>query len=68
MNTHCLWLKWNGDLNAKNFNGHLLKPRNEASLLDQIKMTKYRLEFDRIKMTTMNVNVGTWPKLYNNEH
>ena len=37
----------------------------EASLLDRIKMTENRLEFDQIKM---NINVGTWPKLYNNEH
>ena len=40
----------------------------EASLLDRIKVTKNRLKFDRIKMTTTNVNIGTWPKLYNDEH
>ena len=40
----------------------------EDSLLDQIEITKNRLEFDWIKMTTMKVNVGTWPKLYNDEH
>ena len=39
----------------------------KASLLNQIKMTENRLEFDRIKMTTTNVNVRTWPKLYNDE-
>ena len=42
--------------------------KNEASLLDRIKMTKMWLEFNRIKMTMMNDNDGTCPKLYNNEH
>ena len=40
----------------------------EASSLDQIKITKNQLEFDQIKMTTTNVNVWTWPKLYNDKH
>ena len=31
----------------------------EASLLDRINMTENQLEFDRIKMTMMSVNVGT---------
>ena len=31
----------------------------EASLLDQIKMNKNRLEFDQNKLTMMNLNVGT---------
>ena len=31
----------------------------EASLLDRNKMTKNRLEFDRTKMTTTNLNFGT---------
>ena len=31
----------------------------EANLLDRIKMTKNRLEFDRKKLTTMNLNIGT---------
>ena len=31
----------------------------EASSLDRIKMTKNWLEFDRKKLTTMNLNVGT---------
>ena len=33
--------------------------KKEASLLDRFKMTENRFEFDRIKMTTTNVNVGT---------
>ena len=32
---------------------------NEASLPDRIKMTKNQLEFDRKKLTTTNLNVGT---------
>ena len=32
---------------------------NAASSLDGIKMTKNRFEFDRKKLTTMNLNVGT---------
>ena len=32
---------------------------NEASLPDQIKMTKNQFEFDQKKLTTMNLNVGT---------
>ena len=39
----------------------------EASLLDRIKMTENRLEFNQIKMKT-NVNIATWPKLNNDEH
>ena len=31
----------------------------EGSLLDQIKMTKNQLEFDRKKLTPKNLNVGT---------
>ena len=31
----------------------------EASLLDQIKMTKNWLEFDQKKLTMTNLNVGT---------
>ena len=31
----------------------------EASSLDQIKMTKNRLEFDQKNFTPMNVNIGT---------
>ena len=31
----------------------------EASLLGQIKMTENRLEFDKNKLTMMNVNFGT---------
>ena len=40
------------------FDPTLCSCKIEASLLDRIKMTENRLEFDRIKMTT-NVNVGT---------
>ena len=31
-------------------------------------MTKKRLEYDRKKITPTNMNVGTWPKDYTNEH
>ena len=40
----------------------------EASSLDQIKMTKNWLEFDWNNFTTTSVNIGTWPKLLNDEH
>ena len=40
----------------------------EASSLDRIKMTKNRLEFDQKKLTTTNLNVGTWPKLHKDEY
>ena len=32
---------------------------HEASLLDRIKMTKHRLEFDQKKLTMTKLNVGT---------
>ena len=35
------------------------KFQKEASLLDRIKMTKNWLEFDRKKLTTTNLNIGT---------
>ena len=35
--------------------------RHETSSLDQIKMTKIRLEFDQTNLTTTNLNIGTYP-------
>ena len=40
----------------------------EASLLDRIKMTKNRLEFDQKNFTPMNLNVRTLLKDYTNKH
>ena len=34
----------------------------EASSLDQINMTEFRLEHDQIFFTPMNINIRTWPK------
>ena len=70
-----------GDLSHRldNFKIDLLHCKNEVSLLDRIKMTKNRLEFDRKKnwqrwtltleldqnFTTTNINLWTWPKIEN---
>ena len=40
----------------------------EASYFDPINMTKNWLEYDRKKFTPTNMNFGTWPKNYINEH
>ena len=40
----------------------------EASYFDQINMTENRLEYDRKIITPMNMNDGTWPKDYTDEH
>ena len=40
----------------------------EASCFDQINMTKNRLEYDRKIITLTNMNNGTWPKDYTDEH
>ena len=41
------------------FNLNIVFRKNEASSLDQIKMTQNWLEFDQKKLTRMNLNVGT---------
>ena len=40
----------------------------EASYFDRINMTENWLEYDRKNITPTNMNVGTWPKDYTNEH
>ena len=39
----------------------------EASLLDRIKMTKNRIEFDQKNLTMTNLNIGTWLKIHTDE-
>ena len=41
---------------------------HEASSHDRIKMTKLWLEHDQKCFTPMNLNIGTWPKIYTDEH
>ena len=40
----------------------------EDSFFDWINMTKNGLEYDWKKITPMNMNDGTWPKDYIDEH
>ena len=40
----------------------------EASYFDRINMTQNRLEYDRKIITPTNMNDGTWPKDYTDEH
>ena len=40
----------------------------EASYFDRLNMTINRLEYDQKIITPMNMNNGTWPKDYTNEH
>ena len=50
-------------------NSNKLNWRNiEVSYFDWINMTKNWFEYDRKKITPTNMNDGTWPKDYTNEH